>query len=111
MGPHNKNTQPLANRNAAARTMSGPVEIKTLADYDTAVQNGKACAFFWAAWHEPSKPGGQMDEVSYRVVDLQPCNHAVCSRLEARHAVDYLQYHILISTASFVEHTNTRGDL
>lgn len=45
------------------RTMSGPVEIKTLAEYDTAVRSGKTCAFFWAAWHEPSKPGGQMDEV------------------------------------------------
>lgn len=43
--------------------MSGPVEIKTLAEYDAAVQSGKACAFFWAAWHEPSKEGGQMDEV------------------------------------------------
>lgn len=44
-------------------TMSGAVEIKTLAEYDTAIQSGKACVFFWAAWHEPSKPGGQMDEV------------------------------------------------
>lgn len=21
------------------------------------------CVFFWATWHEPSKPGGQMDQV------------------------------------------------
>lgn len=43
--------------------MSGAVEIKTLAEYAAAVQGVKACVFFWAAWHEPSKPGGQMDEV------------------------------------------------
>lgn len=23
----------------------------------------RTCVFFWAAWHEPSKPGGQMDQV------------------------------------------------
>lgn len=41
-------------------------EIKTLAEYDAAVSSSsKACVFFWAAWHEPSKPGGQMDEVLF----------------------------------------------
>lgn len=43
--------------------MSGAVEIKTLPEYSAAVQSVKSCVFFWAAWHEPSKPGGQMDEV------------------------------------------------
>lgn len=39
------------------------VEAVTLKEYDAAV-GSKTCVFFWAAWHEPSKPGGQMDEVS-----------------------------------------------
>lgn len=43
------------------------VEAATLKDYDAAV-GSKTCVFFWAAWHEPSKPGGQMDEVSRYVV-------------------------------------------
>lgn len=43
------------------------VEAATLKDYDAAV-GSKTCVFFWAAWHEPSKPGGQMDEVRRYVV-------------------------------------------
>ena len=27
------------------------------------IQSGKLVLFFWAAWHEPSQPGGQMDSV------------------------------------------------
>ena len=44
----------LQSEHRAQRTMSSQLEVKTLAEYDTAVKSGKACAFFWAAWHEPS---------------------------------------------------------
>lgn len=27
------------------------------------VLGSRTCVFFWATWHEPSKPGGQMDQV------------------------------------------------
>lgn len=51
-------------REMAAMMGDTPAEIKTLTEYDTAVSSSsKSCVFFWAAWHEPSKPGGQMDEV------------------------------------------------
>eukprot|EP00903_Cladosiphon_okamuranus_P009420 g8984.t1 len=63
-------------------TMSGAVEIKSLAEYDTAVQSGKACAFFWAAWHEPSKPGGQMDEVFSQLTELHK-GVVTCVKVEA----------------------------
>ena len=46
------------------------VQAATLKDYDAAV-GSKTCVFFWAAWHEPSKPGGQMDEVSRHVVEIK----------------------------------------
>lgn len=39
------------------------VEVSTLKGFDEAL-GAKSCVFFWAAWHEPSKPGGQMDEVN-----------------------------------------------
>lgn len=45
------------------------VEAATLKDYDAAV-GSKTCVFFWAAWHEPSKPGGQMDEVFSELAGL-----------------------------------------
>eukprot|EP00904_Undaria_pinnatifida_P001553 jgi/Undpi1/11399/HiC_scaffold_30.g13696.m1 len=45
------------------------VEAVTLKEYDAAV-GSKTCVFFWAAWHEPSKPGGQMDEVFSQLADL-----------------------------------------
>ncbi|CAB1105138.1 unnamed protein product [Ectocarpus sp. CCAP 1310/34] len=52
--------------------MGGAVaEIKTLAEYNSAIESSsKACVFFWAAWHEPSKLGGQMDEVFSQLAEL-----------------------------------------
>lgn len=38
-------------------------EVLTAEDFDAALGKN-SCVFFWAAWHEPSKPGGQMDEVT-----------------------------------------------
>lgn len=37
-------------------------EIVTSKEFDEKLGR-KSCVFFWAAWHEPSRPGGQMDEV------------------------------------------------
>lgn len=55
----------------AAMTDGDAAEVKTLTEYDKAVSSSsKACVFFWAAWHEPSKPGGQMDEVRCPVPTL-----------------------------------------
>ncbi|CAM9742590.1 unnamed protein product [Scytosiphon promiscuus] len=58
-------------------------DIKTLAEYDAAVGSSpKACVFFWAAWHEPSKPGGQMDEVFSQLADLHQ-GAVTCMKVEA----------------------------
>lgn len=38
-------------------------EVFTVGDFDASLGKN-SCVFFWAAWHEPSKPGGQMDEVT-----------------------------------------------
>ncbi|CBJ49167.1 glutaredoxin [Ectocarpus siliculosus] len=67
--------------------MGGAVaEIKTLAEYHSAIEScSKACVFFWAAWHEPSKPGGQMDQVFSQLAELH--RGAVnCVKVEAEAA-------------------------
>ena len=38
-------------------------DVKSVTEFETIAARGKLVAFFWAAWHEPSKPGGQMDQV------------------------------------------------
>lgn len=42
----------------------GVVEASSEMGFDEATAGlTRSCIFFWAAWHEPSKPGGQMDQV------------------------------------------------
>ena len=41
---------------------SAVTEVKSVAELAD-IQSGKLVLFFWAAWHEPSQPGGQMDSV------------------------------------------------
>ena len=47
-----------------AGTLGGTRIISSPAECDALIASRKACVlFFWAAWHDPSKPGGQMDQV------------------------------------------------
>lgn len=47
-----------------AALVGGPVVITSEAECDALIaKNVLAILFFWADWHEPSKPGGQMDQV------------------------------------------------
>ena len=45
--------------------VGAPRDISSLAECDAflASQVNATVLFFWAAWHEPSKPGSQMDQV------------------------------------------------
>lgn len=44
----------------------GVIEVTSEDGFGKASAEGlpRKCVFFWAAWHEPSKPGGQMDQVT-----------------------------------------------
>ena len=45
--------------------------ISSKAQLDTVLsENSRVCLFFWAAWHEPSRPGGQMDMVASALAQM-----------------------------------------
>jgi hypothetical protein len=46
-------------------------------------EHGKLCLFFWAPWHEPSRPGGQMDNVATLLAGMHPAVKFVKVRLSA----------------------------
>eukprot|EP00953_Heterococcus_sp_UTEX-ZZ885_P037340 19183-Heterococcus_DN1.PRE.1 len=50
--------------NMASFALGAVQAVTSEADFDAAVKGAsRAAVFFWAAWHEPSKPQGQMDAV------------------------------------------------
>ncbi|CAM9918750.1 unnamed protein product, partial [Choristocarpus tenellus] len=44
-------------------------EVRSLTEFQAAV-GVRSCVFLWAAWHEPSKPGGQMDQVFKQLAEI-----------------------------------------
>lgn len=43
------------------------------ADLDAVrAEHSRLCLFFWAPWHEPSRPGGQMDSVAMLLAGMHP---------------------------------------
>lgn len=47
-----------------AAMVSLSAEVRTEEEYKALIKDRRhALIFFWASWHEPSKPGGQMDSV------------------------------------------------
>eukprot|EP00611_Tribonema_gayanum_P016750 TRINITY_DN29157_c0_g1_i1.p2 TRINITY_DN29157_c0_g1~~TRINITY_DN29157_c0_g1_i1.p2 ORF type:complete len:246 (-),score=60.32 TRINITY_DN29157_c0_g1_i1:372-1109(-) len=58
-------------------------DVGSEAELDTITSAAKTGVFFWAAWHEPSKPGGQMDTVWNKLAELHGPTGVRFARVEA----------------------------